>query len=158
MTGFEVAATLLLAAALSTIAVIDLRSFRIPDWLSLPLVALGLGVAVLRPGGEFADHLIGAAVGYGALAAFGALFFRLRGIDGLGLGDAKLFGAAGAWLGWQGLPGVLLIAALAGLAFALTRGAAARGQPIAFGPWLALGFMVAWVLLLAGIWPRDLTV
>lgn len=138
-------ATPVLAVALLVIALIDLRQLRIPDWLSLPLVAAGLGVAVLRSGVWWGDHLIGTLAGYGALAAFGAIFFRLRGVDGLGLGDAKLFAAAGAWLGWQDLPAVLLIAALGGLGFAALAGQGRAGRPLAFGPWLALGLWVVWL-------------
>jgi leader peptidase (prepilin peptidase)/N-methyltransferase len=137
-------ATLGLLAALAAIAVIDLRSLRIPDALSLPLIAAGLVVAPALRGGAMADHLIGAAAGFALFAAIGEVHFRRRGVEGLGLGDAKLFAAAGAWLGWQGLPWVLLIAALGGLAFAL---AAGRGRAVAFGPWLALGIAATW------LWP-----
>jgi leader peptidase (prepilin peptidase)/N-methyltransferase len=89
--------------------------------------------------------VIGAAAGYASLALFGAFYFRLRGRDGLGLGDAKLFAAGGAWLGWEALPLVLAVAAVAGLAFAL---AVARrpGAQIAFGPCLALGIWVGWLV------------
>lgn len=141
---WETMATLGLLAALAAIAVIDLRSLRIPDALSLPLVAAGLAVAPALRGGATADHLIGAAAGFALFAVIGEVHFRRRGVEGLGLGDAKLFAAAGAWLGWQALPWVLLVAALGGLAFAL---AAGRGRPVAFGPWLALGIAATW------LWP-----
>ena len=129
--------TAVLAVWLGAIAVIDARTLRIPDGLSLPLVALGLVVSQ-----DLAGHLIGAGAGFLLMAGFGAAHFRLRGVEGLGLGDAKLFGAAGAWLGWQALPWVLLIGALGGLVWALvTR----RSGDLAFGPWLALGFFVCWL-------------
>lgn len=144
--GIGVALTVALTGALIVVAVIDLRTFRIPDLISLPLIAAGLGIAFAVPGGYGPDHLIGAAGAYLAFAAIGAAHFRARGIDGLGLGDAKLFAAAGAWLGWQALPIVLLIAALGGLGQALAR--RDRGAPLAFGPWLAAGFWVVWTLTL----------
>lgn len=137
-----------LGLALAAITLIDLRSLRIPDWLSLPLQAIGLTLAFfcqLVPGGRPVDHLIGAGAGYLLFAAIGAAFFRLRQIEGLGLGDAKLFAAAGAWLGWQGLPQVLLIAAFGGLGQALLRPPARRPLPLAFGPWIALGFFAIWL-------------
>jgi general secretion pathway protein O len=67
----------------------------------------------------------------------------------MGYGDFKLLAAIGAWLGWQVLPGVLLLAAASGLAWALALSLIGRrgaGQPIAFGPFLALG---GWIALIA---------
>lgn len=135
---------LLLAVMLLVIAAIDFRTFRIPDWLSLPLIAAGL-LRAIALGEAWPSHVIGAGVGYISLAVFGALYFRLRGRDGLGLGDAKLFAAAGAWLGWQALPLVLTVAAVAGLAFALVTRRHPAAQ-LAFGPWLALALWVGWLL------------
>jgi len=133
--------TVVLALLLLTIAVIDLRTLRIPDVLSLPLMAGGLGVAWALPVLPVWHHVVGAVAGFGLLALIGEVYFRRRGVEGLGLGDAKLFGAAGAWLGWQALPAVLLVASVAGLAFAVLR----RERRVAFGPWLALGFWCVWV-------------
>jgi leader peptidase (prepilin peptidase)/N-methyltransferase len=113
--------------------------------LSLPLAAAGLLHAAMLDPEALPAHLLGAGLGYASLAAFGALYFRLRGREGLGLGDAKLFAAGGAWLGWQALPLVLAVAAVTGLVFAL----AARRRPaphIAFGPWLALGIWIGWIV------------
>jgi leader peptidase (prepilin peptidase) / N-methyltransferase len=138
-------ATLGLTAVLVAVAVIDLRSFRIPDRLSLPLIAAGLVLAWAMPVQPIWHHLIGAMAGFALLAGLGEWYFRQRGVDGLGLGDAKLFAAAGAWLGWQALPAVLMIAACGGLAFAVLDGTARRAAGIAFGPWLALGFWLAWL-------------
>ncbi len=137
--------TAILTVALVVIAVIDQRSFRIPDLLSLPLIAAGLALAVWLPLMPFVHHLIGGVAGFAVLATIGSIYHRQTGTDGLGLGDAKLFAAAGAWLGWQALPIVLLIAALAGLAYAALSGQRDKGGAVAFGPWLALGFWVVWL-------------
>lgn len=142
------AVTVGLTAVLLAIAAIDLRTRRIPDTLSLPLLAAGLAVAWVWPGltdTRFPDHLIGAAAGFALFAAIGEVIFRRTGQEALGLGDAKLFGAAGAWLGWQALPPVLLIASLTGLGLAMLTGRAQRGAALAFGPWIALGFLAVWV-------------
>lgn len=139
------AATVVLTLLLLAIARADLRTLRIPDSLNALLAASGLALAVLgeRPW----DHVIGALAGYALFWTIGEAHFRRTGREGLGLGDAKLFGAAGAWLGWQALPFVLLIAALGGLAAALLN---RRGE-LAFGPWLALGLWVMWLVgVLAG--------
>lgn len=120
----------------------DLRTLRIPNALTLALVASGLCHALLVSDG-FSARLIGAAAGYGVLAAFGEIYFRLKGREGLGLGDAKLFAGAGAWLGWQALPLVLLLASLGGLAFALARRLAGR-DPIPFAPFISLATFAIW--------------
>lgn len=137
--------TLGLTLVLAAIAIIDARTRRIPDLLSLPLIPAGLAVAYLTPLLPIQHHLIGACAGYALFAAIGAWYFRRTGTDGLGLGDAKLFAAAGAWLGWQALPAVLLIAALGGLGFALVQGRTNRHVALAFGPWLALAFWAVWL-------------
>ncbi len=137
--------TLALTLVLVAIAIIDLRTFRIPDALSLPLIPCGLAMALWLPLMPFAAHLIGAVAGFALFAAIGLWYYRRTGTEGLGLGDAKLFAAAGAWLGWQALPAVLLIAALGGLALALVQHRTGRHNAIAFGPWLALGFWAVWV-------------
>lgn len=139
-----------LAGLLAAIVVTDLRTYRVPDRLSLPLIALGLIWAAAAGRAPWSAHLLGALLGYATFAAVGALHFRLRAEEGLGLGDAKLFAAAGAWLGWQALPLVLVIASVAGLAFAmatrLTRSDPRRDPRIAFAPWLALGTFSGWLI------------
>lgn len=142
-------AGLVLTLALLRIARVDQATLRIPDAISLPLAAIGLGLAALSPPPALADRLIGAGAGFLLLALVGEGYFRWKGREGLGLGDAKLFAAAGAWLGWQALPWVLAIAAAAGLIAALVM---RRSGPLAFGPWLALGFWVMWMGAVTGRW------
>lgn len=81
------------------------------------------------------------AIGYAALAALEEWYFRRKGREGLGLGDAKLFAVAGAWTGWMALPFILLAASCSGLLAAFATRASSR---IAFGPHLALGFILVW--------------
>src|SRR3546814_16185239 len=59
-------------------------------------------------------HLVVALLGFALLAGLGFFYRRWRGRDGLGLGDAKLAAAGGAWLGWAALPSILLLASLGG--------------------------------------------
>ena len=114
-TAVLIGLTVCLTLTLAAISVIDLRTRRIPDALSLPLIIAGLSLAVILPQVYAADYFIGAIGAFALFAGMGESYFRLRGVDGLGLGDAKLFAAAGAWLGWQNLPMVLLIATTGGL-------------------------------------------
>lgn len=140
-----------LFAVLAAVAVVDMRTLRIPDELSLPLIGLGLVVVWAMPGlapgsGAVWDHLIGAVIAYGLFALLGEIIFRRTGQEALGLGDAKLFAAAGAWLGWQALPLVLLIASVAGLVAAVVaRRFFTGGREVAFGPWIALSFATVWL-------------
>lgn len=137
-----------LAAALVALAAIDLATFRLPDALTLPLIGGGLGLAALGLGGALGDHVLGAGLGYAAFAGLAVAYRYLRGRDGLGLGDAKLLAAAGAWVGWQGLGSVVLWGALGGLGLALATARTTGIGPataVPFGPSLCLGFWITWV-------------
>lgn len=135
----DLIADVVLLACLAALAVYDLRQFRLPDLLTLPLLLLGLGLSLAGHGPPPLESALGAALGFAVFWGLGAAYFRLRGIDGLGLGDAKLMAAAGAWLGWPMLPWLVLGASLPALVFALlTRHG--RDDGIAFGLWLCLSF------------------
>lgn len=127
-----------LLLGLSIIVVEDIRAFRIPDIATLPLIVGGILCAALQ--GAAGPAAAGALVGYVFMLAVEILYHRLRGRDGLGRGDAKLFAAAGAWVGWTGLPLVLLVAAASGLLAAVATGR--RNSRIPFGPFLAAGLLV----------------
>ncbi|MCC6468626.1 MAG: prepilin peptidase [Alphaproteobacteria bacterium] len=157
-TGWPLWAICALGWMLLALALIDARHFLLPDALTLPLMlaglALGLAGGAHWPVGP-AEAAIGAACGYLVLTALGFIYRRLRGRTGLGGGDAKLLAAAGAWTGWIGLPSVVLIAAVAALAWTVADAVARRrrieaGQPVAFGVFLALG---TWLVVLYG--PLD---
>ena len=148
-TLFDVGATPLLVLVLVALARRDLVERRLPDRLTLPLSGIGLVLAAVRDRGVPASEIMGFVCGAGAFWAIGAAFRRLRGVDGLGLGDAKLLGAAGAWLGWAALPWLVALAASAALAMAWARGIARR-EAIAFGPWLAGAFAALWMSRLVG--------
>ena len=135
--------------ALLTLAWIDQEHYFLPDVVTLPLAFAGLAVAWLIDSVTILDHLIGAVAGFGVFTALAWLYRALRRRDGLGGGDAKLLGALGAWVGWQGLPTVVLYAAVSGLALALILAARGRrlelGQRLPFGPHLCLGGWLVWL-------------
>lgn len=140
---------LILSACLITLSVIDIRDYRLPDLLTLPLIAAGLAQAYWLHGGELGlrPSLIGAAVGYSAFVALEIAYRALRGKEGLGRGDAKLLAAGGAWCGWAGLPFIVLIASGCGLVALLFPAIAKKAQQegaLPFGPFLAFGIGCVW--------------
>ncbi|MCW2382399.1 MULTISPECIES: prepilin peptidase [unclassified Sphingobium] len=132
---------------LLALAVLDARHFWLPDALTLPLAVLGLTLGDWLVPAPFADRMIGAAIGYIGLFLLAMSYRRLRGREGLGLGDAKLLGAIGAWLGWQLLPVVLLLASVGGLIWAVIlrlKGHALSGNMrLPFGTFLCLAAPLA---------------
>lgn len=145
------AVTVGLAAVLVLISWHDLRAFRVPDLLSLPLAAAGLAVVLIQPDVTLLSRVSGLVIGFLCLAIPGEIHFRRTGIEALGLGDAKLFAAAGAWLGVAALPLVLLLASTTGLAAALLLGWTQTGRNIPFAPFLCGAFGAVWLFRLAGL-------
>jgi leader peptidase (prepilin peptidase) / N-methyltransferase len=150
-TGATLLLTCLLGWMLLPLALIDWRHFLLPDALTLPLLGLGLiGTGLLDPE-SLPNHALGAAIGYTVFAGISLGYRRLRGREGLGWGDVKLLAAIGAWLGWAGLPGVVLLASGLGLLEALfrrVRGAGAAERPeerIALGTWLCAALWLGWL-------------
>jgi leader peptidase (prepilin peptidase)/N-methyltransferase len=133
------------------LALIDMRHGIIPDWLNLTIAGLGLSKAVI--GGGSLAGLEAACEGIAIGAIFWLLrrlYFILRKIQGLGLGDVKFLAAAGLWVCVDGLPMLLLVAALAALVTAgcmqLAGQNMTRRTSISFGPFLALGLLVTLVV------------
>ena len=139
-----------LAAAGVALAVIDVRTRRLPDRLTLPsypvaLVLLG-GGGLLLPGG--ARHLAGALTGLAATGVFFLLLAFAR-PGGIGWGDVKLSGLLGFYLGWfgagallAGLAGAFVLAAVAGLAL-IAAGRATRKSHLPFGPFMIASALAA---------------
>ncbi len=166
------------------IVVSDLRRFEIPDEANVVLLLGGLAWCALTLASSPAqllmvdvltsdaplwfahaagvvDGLARSAVAAGSLLGVRILYRRLRGIDGLGLGDVKLAGAAAPWLVWSDLPAALLVAVLAALvatiaAAAIGRRGLDRAAWIPLGAFLAPAAYVVWMLRLAGL-PLGLT-
>ncbi|WP_188073210.1 prepilin peptidase [Sphingobium jiangsuense] len=140
---------MVLGWGLLALAVLDARHYWLPDALTLPLALLGFAVAPWITGVGLKEALVGAALGYGVLLALSLGYRAARGRDGLGLGDAKLLGALGAWFGWQALPFILLASSLLALAWVLLRAlsgyAIDRTTRIAFGTFLCIAAIPAGV-------------
>ncbi len=148
MPAGAIAPSLLLGAALIWLSAVDLRSLRLPDALTLPLAAGGLAISALS-GTGFWWSAGSALLGFALLYAVALAYRSIRGRDGLGLGDAKLLAAAGAWLGAESLGTVLLYACGAALLAVLvaigTGGALDRESRLPFGPFLAYAAWLVWL-------------
>jgi leader peptidase (prepilin peptidase)/N-methyltransferase len=155
--GWASAAALVLTWFLVALACIDIDTQLLPDNLTLPLLWLGLLVALLLPyhtGArlpvDLSDAVIGAMAGYLALWSVYHLFRLLTGKEGMGYGDFKLLAALGAWLGWQMLLPIVIgaagVGAVVGIA-AIVLKARDKGVPMAFGPYLAAA---GWLALMFG--------
>lgn len=134
----------ILFATLASLSVIDLRRKMLPDPLTLPLIAIGLTAGILVGTAVGLDRAIGAAVGYFVLRGLDHIWQKYRGVTAMGQGDAKLFAAIGAFLGWQALPEVALIASVAAILIIAISGPIKGTREMPFGPALAFGALL-WV-------------
>jgi len=145
------------AAVLLALALIDWDTTVLPDAMTLPLTWAGLLAASHGWIADLSLHqsLAGAAVGYLSLWAVYWLFKLTTGKEGMGYGDFKLLAALGAWLGWQAILPIVLMASILGAAVGLVMkatGSLREGRFVPFGPFLAGGGLV---VMLAGL-PRAL--
>lgn len=133
------------ASLLFLLAAIDRRHFCLPDPLNYLLLWLGLLHATLT--GSEAAAIQGTVAGYCSLWLLAWGYRRVRGVEGLGYGDIKLFAALGACCGWQALPWIALGATLLALAAVMAGGVRAlkqRNSALPFGPFLSLA---GWVMI-----------
>lgn len=111
----------------------------------MPGVAVGLAAGVfLEPG--WRDALIGAAAGGGALLLLAEVYYRLRGEEGLGMGDVKMLAMIGAFLGWRQTFVTLLLASVLGATISiglLALRLADRRYALPLGSFLAVGAVIA---------------
>ena len=138
--GAAGAGACLLGLGLLALSTIDLETRLLPDTITIPLLWLGLAFNLFDTFAPLRDSVAGAMAGYVVLWAVYHGFKLVTGRDGLGYGDFKLLALLGAWLGWQALPGILLLGslagAIAGVALIVCK-RASRETPFPFGPYLA---------------------
>ncbi len=144
-----IGASAVLGWQLLLIAIIDAENFWLPDVLTWPLAGTGLVAGAVIARGWPVDQIIGLIVGFGLLWGMAWLYKRVRKRDGLGGGDPFLFAGAGAWVGWMGLPSVLLWACAVGfsivLTFLITRRSVSGTDRLPFGTFLAVGIWLTWL-------------
>jgi leader peptidase (prepilin peptidase)/N-methyltransferase len=134
------------AWAMIALAFIDLDTLYLPDSITLLLLWTGLMFNLFRIYVDLESAVVGAVAGYLALWSVFWAYKLATGKEGMGYGDFKLLAAIGAWLGWKMLPLVILLASCAGAVIGVAliilarRG---RDTPIPFGPYLAIGGLIA---------------
>jgi leader peptidase (prepilin peptidase)/N-methyltransferase len=139
------AVRLLFACAMIVLFVIDLRHRILPNVVTIPGIAAGFVFSTVLPPGWLAS-LVGAAVGGGVLFAIAEAYYRLRGVQGLGMGDVKMIAMIGAFLGPQLTLVTLVLSSLAGSLVGVGLLASGRGgmqAALPFGTFLAVGALVA---------------
>ena len=144
-----------LVAALVALTLIDWDTTVLPDAITLPLLWAGLVAAGLGwiPGLTLKASLWGAVVGYLSLWSVYWLFKLVTGKEGMGFGDFKLLAALGAWLSWQAILPIVLMASMLGAVVGLlmkVQGTLREGRFVPFGPFLAGGGVA---VLLIGLQP-----
>ena len=148
--GWAALAALFFTWVLIAAAGIDLRTQLLPDQLTLPLLWLGLLIALIPLFVDARAAIEGAAIGYLALWCVFWAFKLLTGKEGMGYGDFKLLGALGTWMGPVALLPIVLLSSFIGAivgVIALRMRNQDHSTPIPFGPFLAAA---GWVWFVFG--------
>jgi leader peptidase (prepilin peptidase) / N-methyltransferase len=133
------------ACALIVLFVTDLQHKILPNVITLPGIVVGFVCSVFLPPG-WMSSLIGVAVGGGFLLAIAEAYYRIRGQEGLGMGDVKLLAMIGAFLGWKLVLLTLVFASFTGSLAGGVLIASGRGNmkyALPFGTFLAVGALFA---------------
>jgi leader peptidase (prepilin peptidase)/N-methyltransferase len=136
---------LLFGCVLIVLFAIDLEHHLLPNVITLPALVVGFAFSFVTEPGWVAS-LIGIAVGGGILFVIAEAYFRIRGEEGLGMGDVKMLAMIGAFLGWKLTLVTLMMASFAGTIVGIAVIASGRGGmkfALPFGTFLALGALGA---------------
>lgn len=149
------AEAVVLSLLLLALAVIDFEHHLLPDWLTLPGIAVGLGWSFAGGLVTLRNAIIGAVLGAAIPLLVMVVYRWVRGVEGMGLGDVKLLAMIGAFLGWRGVLLSLVLGATAGAVVGVGLIAAGRGSrdtELPFGAFLCAGALPAlvWGEVLAG--------
>jgi leader peptidase (prepilin peptidase)/N-methyltransferase len=148
--SWQTAGGLIFTWIIISLTFIDLDHHLLPDQLTLLLVWLGLFLSIFSIFATSHDAIIGAIAGYLTFAIVQWLFKIVTGKIGMGQGDYKFLAGLGAFLGWQQLPVIILLASIIGLIFGITQMVLRnqfKSEPIPFGPYLAFA---GWISLIWG--------
>ena len=136
-----------LLVVLLVVSVIDARTLRIPNWLTAILFVAGLVMLAGTDAMTIAIHLGSSFATYLLMAGLSQAYKHLRGVNGLGLGDAKLLAAFAVWIGPLWLAPIVFVASSLAIMFILMRrllSGTSLHRVIPFGPFLSLAFFICW--------------
>ena len=148
--SWQAAAALVFTWVCICLTFIDLDFHLLPDQLTLLLLWLGLLLSTFTLFCNSNDAIIGAIAGYAIFAITQWVFGHVTGKTGMGQGDYKFLAALGAFLGWQMLPLIILLASISGVILSATHMVIKwkfKSVPLPFGPYLAVA---GWVAMLWG--------
>lgn len=128
----------------------DFRYYRLPNYLTLPLLAAGLlWISYVSPDRIFL-HAMASITCFLFMLSIGWLYEKLRGTVGLGMGDVKLVAAISAWVGLYAMPIILLLSSILSLFYvsyiSWSAGKNLWSVKIPFGAMLALTFFCYYIL------------
>ncbi len=136
---------LVFVAAMVVLFVTDLEHRILPNLVTVPGIVCGFVFSLFLPPGWVAS-LLGILIGGGGLWAIAELYYRVRGEDGMGMGDVKMLGMVGAFLGWQLAVLTLVLSSLLGSIVGVLMIAAGQGgmkYALPFGSFLAVAALWA---------------
>jgi leader peptidase (prepilin peptidase) / N-methyltransferase len=136
---------LIFACSLLVLALIDLEHRILPNPITLGGTVVGFAFSFAFPPGWQAS-LIGILLGGGVLFVIGELYLRVRGIEGMGMGDVKMLGMIGAFLGWKAVIVTIMLASMSGALVGVILLVARKGDkqyPLPFGTFLSAAALVA---------------
>lgn len=138
--------TIVLSSILLICSTIDLEHQIIPDELSWPMIFFGPLVAYFHPELSLSESLQGVFFGAAMICTIIYGYYKIRGVEGMGLGDAKLLAFIGGWLGVRAVLPVLMLGSILGSLIAILGMVKNRridgSVEIAFGPFLAVGALI----------------
>jgi len=133
------------ACAMIVLFAIDLRHRILPNVITVPGIVAGFVASLWLPPG-WQSSLIGLLIGGGVLFAVGEVYYRTRGVEGMGMGDVKMLAMIGAFLGWPLMLLTLILASFTGAILGLAMIVSGRGgakAALPFGTFLAVGALVS---------------
>src|SRR3954469_1604835 len=133
------------ACAMIVLFVIDLRHRILPNVITVSGILIGLIASLWLPPG-WRSSLLGLVLGGGVLFAVGEAYYRIRGVEGMGMGDVKMLAMIGAFLGWPLMLLTLILASFTGAllgAIMMMTGRGGMKAALPFGTFLAVGALVS---------------
>lgn len=138
-------ARVVFACAMVVLFFIDLEHQILPNVVTLPGIVAGLAASAFLPPGLLLS-VLGALLGGGVLWAIAEIYVRARGVEGMGMGDVKMLGMIGAFLGAPLMALTLVLASFAGALTGVGLMLAGRGdlqRRLPFGTFLAAAAVFA---------------